>query len=118
MWKTARSGIDYRIVFNECTFQSERTDNIWESGLFEKYRDLKEKYNILVPYAKDLKRMAGEKLVLRTYSRQIRKGNDTEVSIAKALGGKWTKKQISQDLKALVKSKRLLRAGEHYRIPR
>ena len=49
----AKSGIDYKVVLQECLFQSERTGIIWEMGLHDKCEALEEKFGIKVPILKN-----------------------------------------------------------------
>ena len=61
----ARSDINYNLVFDECVEQSERDSrgNIWESSLYEKCEELKEKYEIDVPIRKKLRKISEKKMI-------------------------------------------------------
>ena len=61
----ARTGIDYKLVLNECVQQSEKDQrgNIWEASLYEKCEELKEKYGIDVPIRKKLRKISENKMI-------------------------------------------------------
>ncbi len=61
----ARSGVDYKTVFEECIIQSDRSGKLWEMGLYEKCNELKEKYGINVPIARKLRKVAEEKMLVK-----------------------------------------------------
>lgn len=60
----ARTGIDYKLVLDECMGQSEKDlrGNIWESSLYEKCKELKEKYGIDVPIRNKLRKISEDKM--------------------------------------------------------
>ncbi len=60
----ARTDIDYNLVLNECVEQSkgDPRGNIWESSLYEKCVELKEKYGIEVPILKKLRKISERKM--------------------------------------------------------
>ena len=107
MYRIARSGIEYKLVFDECLFQSEKTHRIWEAGLYEKCKELKEKYNLTVPFSSKLRKMGEKKLIFTIYMREISKGNNTEKSLVRALDGKLTRRQVISDLRFLTKAGKL-----------
>ena len=61
----ARSDINYDLVLNECTSQSERDKrgHIWESSLYEKCEELKEKYGIDVPIRNKLRKISEDRMI-------------------------------------------------------
>lgn len=60
-----RSGIDFKLVLKECMEQSEMDprSNIWESSLYEKCEELKEKYGIDVPIRNKLRNISEDKMI-------------------------------------------------------
>ena len=60
-----RTGIDYKLVLNECMQQSEKDQrgNIWEASLYEKCEELKEKYGVDVPIRKKLRKISENKMI-------------------------------------------------------
>ena len=61
----ARTDIDYELVLNECIDQSEKDlrGNIWESSLYEKCEELKEKYGIDIPIRNKLRKISEDKMI-------------------------------------------------------
>lgn len=101
MFLISRSGIDYDAIFDECILQSEQTDNVCESGLYDKCMELNEHYGLKVPFMRKLRKVAEEKLMMRALSSQIKEGHDTEDSLTKVSKGKLRPSEIKFGLKLL-----------------
>ena len=69
----ARTGIDYELVLNECMQQSEmdQRGNIWEASLYEKCKELMEKYGIDVPIRKKLRKISQDKIIKARRKRSL-----------------------------------------------
>lgn len=61
----ARTDIDYELVLNECMEQSKKDqrDHIWESSLYGKCEELKEKYGIDIPIRNKLRKISEDKMI-------------------------------------------------------
>lgn len=61
----ARTDIDYELVLNECMEQSKKDqrDHIWESSLYGKCEELKEKYRIDIPIRNKLRKISEDKMI-------------------------------------------------------
>lgn len=102
MFLIARAGIDYDVVYRECLSQSEETERIWESGLYDNCKQLGEKYNLQVPFLTPLRKKAERRIFLRIIGREVRAGRKSQESITTALSrGGLTSKDIRDVLKDL-----------------
>lgn len=102
MFRVARAGIDYDTVYQECLSQSEETERIWESGLYDNCLQLKEKYNLRVPFLTRLGKKAEQRIFLRIIGSEIRAGKKSKDSIAKVLAkGGLTSKDVKDIFKDL-----------------
>ena len=61
----ARTDIDYELILNECMEQSKKDQrgHIWESSLYEKCEELKEKYGIDIPIRNKLRKISEDKMI-------------------------------------------------------
>ncbi len=107
MFLLARSGLDYDAIFEECLVQSELTDRVWESGLYERCEELNERYGVKVPFLNKLRRVADEKTMMRALTSLIRDGRDSEGALIAASRGKLRAGDVSFGLKALLRKGRI-----------
>jgi len=107
MFLLARSGLDYDAVFEECLVQSELTDRVWESGLYERCEELDERYGVRVPFMNKLRRVADEKAVMHVLTNLIKGGLDSESALVAASKGKLRPSDVSFGLKALLRRRRI-----------
>jgi hypothetical protein len=107
MFVLARSGLDYDAIFEECLIQSELTDSVWESGLYERCEELDERYGVKVPFLNRVRRVADEKTMMRALTSLIRDGRDSEGALIEASGGKLRAGDVSFGLKALLRKGRI-----------
>ena len=103
----ARSGVDYKTVFEECLIQSEMTGRLWETGLYDKCTELEDKYGVNVPIARKLRRVAEEKMLVKRIIPLLEIGGKTRKELAIALKGKLKPRDIDAGLKILDKQGRI-----------
>jgi hypothetical protein len=96
----AQSGLNWEIISQECTSQSEVSGVCWEDALYQNLLDLKEKYSIESPIEKPLRKAAEQKIIETTLMKQIEKGNHTVRSIAQEM--KEPQSFIREELKRLA----------------
>jgi hypothetical protein len=103
MFLLGRTGLDYNAVFEECTVQSELTDSVWESGLYDRCEELDSRYGLKVPFMRKLRMIADEKHVTRALMNLIREGHDSENALIEASKDKLKPSDIKFGLDALLK---------------
>lgn len=81
----AQSGLNWKIISQECKSQSEVSGVCWEDGLYQNLIGLKEKFGIVTPIEKLLRIAAERKIIEKTIVGQIEKGNSTVRNIAKEI---------------------------------
>jgi hypothetical protein len=99
----ARSGIDYKIVLEECLHQSETTGTIWETGLKDTCQELGEKFGINVPILRKLRKIGEEKMLMKFVRDSLVNGAKTSDQIFEELKlkGKIRKSEINEGIKLL-----------------
>lgn len=81
----AESGLNWRIINQECQKQSAASGIPWEDALYQNLLDLKAKYNIESLIEKPLRTAAERKIIQTTLLRQIERGNNTIKTIAQEI---------------------------------
>jgi len=81
----AQSGLNWKIISQECKNQSQTVNICWEDALYQTLQDLKTKYNIETPIEKTLRKTAQQKIIETAILRQLERKNNTVNDIAKAL---------------------------------
>ncbi len=107
MYLLARSGLDYDAIFEECIVQSELTDSVWESGLYDRCKELDERYGLKVPFMRKLRRVAEEKLMMRVLTRLIGEGHHSESALITASKGELRPSDVRFGLKALLRKQKI-----------
>lgn len=80
----AESGLNWKVIEQECRNQSVSSGRLWENALYERLIDLKTKHKIELPIEKSLKTTLEEKLIEITLTEAIKKGNNTVKTISQA----------------------------------
>ena len=82
-----QSGIDYNVILQECTGQSQSDirGNIWEASLYEKLMELENKYGVRVPIMKELKKIAEDKMLISPIKRILQARSVSRDEILNAL---------------------------------
>jgi len=83
------SGLDWKLISKECQMQSAMAGVPWEMALSQSLQDLNQRYHIDSPIAKEIRRVAEEKLELltrETLLKEIAHENNTVKGIAKKSG--------------------------------
>jgi hypothetical protein len=101
----AESGLNWKIIEQECHAQSAASGRLWENALYERLIDLKEKHNIESPIEKSLKRILEEKLIEITLIDAIKQGNNTIKTISQAI--KEPQHFVRKSLKKLIQKGRI-----------
>ena len=78
----AESGLEWQIIRNECTYQSDTSGRLWEDALYQNLIDLRKSYGIKSPIEKELRKISEEKLGESLLIESIRAGFTTIESIA------------------------------------
>ena len=108
----AESGLDWKLINKECQTQSAAAGVPWEMALSQNLHDLKERYHIDSPIAKELRLVAEEKLEKlgkETLLKEIANGNNTVKGIAEKT--RQPPSFVRAELKRLEKEK-LIRADK------
>ncbi len=71
MSRTARAGIDYETVYDECLFQWEHTQRAWADGLYQTCKELKEVYGVAVPLLPRLRKEAELEVFFNSLKREL-----------------------------------------------
>lgn len=79
----AESGLDWRIIEQECRNQSVLSGRLWENALYENLVELREKHEIRSPIEKTLKKIVEERLAEGVLVRAVEEGNSTVTMISK-----------------------------------
>jgi len=101
----AESGLNWKVIEQECHAQSAASGRLWENALYERLVDLREKHNIESPIEKTLKTILEEKLVEITLIEAIKQGNDTIKTISQAI--KEPEHFVRKSLKKLLQKGRI-----------
>jgi len=80
----AESGLNWKVIEQECRNQSVSSGRLWENALYERLIDLKTKHKIESPIERSLKATLEEKLIEITLTEAIKKGNNTVKTISQA----------------------------------
>lgn len=80
----AESGLNWKIIEQECRNQSVSSGRLWENALYQRLIDLKDKHKIESPIEKSLRATLEEKLIEITLMEAIEKGNNTVKMISQA----------------------------------
>jgi hypothetical protein len=105
----AESGLDWKLISQECQTQSAAAGVPWEMALYQNLQDLNERYHIESPIAKELRMVAEEKLEKlhrETLLKEIASGNNTVKGIAEKT--RQPQRFIRTELKQLEKEKAVL----------
>lgn len=81
----SESGLDWKLISKECQMQSAMAGVPWEMALSQNLQDLNRRYHIDSPIAKEIRRVAEEKLGIlsrETLLKEVANGNNTVKSIA------------------------------------
>jgi hypothetical protein len=70
----AESGLDWRIIEQECKDQSTSSGRLWESALLQNLIDLRERHNIRSPVEQTLRKVTEERLSEDELTRAVKKG--------------------------------------------
>jgi hypothetical protein len=81
----AESGLNWRIINQECQKQSAASGIPWEDALYQNLLDLKSKYKIESPIEKLLRTAAERKIIETTLLRELEKGNGTVKGITQKI---------------------------------
>jgi len=81
----AESGLDWRIIEQECRNQSVLSGRLWENALYENLVELREKHKIRSPIEKTLKKIVEERLAENALVRAVEEGNSTVTMISKTM---------------------------------
>lgn len=96
----AESGLNWKIINQECQTQSITSGVPWEEALYQNLLDLKEKHHIESPIEKLLRTAAERKLIEITLINEIKKGNNTVKGIAQKI--KETQNFVRTELNKLT----------------
>jgi hypothetical protein len=79
----AESGLEWKIIEQECRNQSISSGRLWENALFQNLMELREKHKIRSPIEKSLQRIVEEKLTEDAIVQALKAGNNTIATISK-----------------------------------
>lgn len=102
----AESGLDWKLISRECHMQSAAAGVPWEMALSQNLQDLNQRYHIDSPIAKEIRRVAEEKLEKlskETFLKEIASGNNTVKGIAEKI--RQPQRFVRAELKRLEKEK-------------
>ena len=111
----AETGLDWKLINKECQTQSAAAGVPWEMALSQNLQDLSERYHIDSPIAKELRKVAEEKLEKlsrETFLKEIASGNNTVKGIAEKI--KHPPSFVRAELMRLEK-KKLIRAYKDHK---
>lgn len=101
----AESGVDWKVIEQECRNQSASSGRLWENALYERLIDLREKHNIESPIEKSLEAIVEEKLVEIALVEAIKQGNNTVKMISQAINE--PQHFVRKSLKRLIEKGRI-----------
>ncbi len=101
----AESGLNWKVIEQECRNQSVSSGRLWENALYERLIDLKTKHKIESPIERSLRATLEEKLIEITLTEAIKKGNNTVKTISQAIN--QPEYFIRESLKKMVKKGRI-----------
>ena len=102
----AESRLDWKLISRECQMQSAAAGMPWEMALSQNLQDLNQRYHIDSPIAKEIRRVAEEKLEKlsrETLLKEIASGNNTVKGIAEKI--RQPQSFVRAELKRLEKEK-------------
>ena len=111
----AESGLDWKLISRECQMQSAAAGVPWEMALSQNLRDLNQRYHIDSPIAKEIRRVAEEKLEKlskETLLKEIASENNTVKGIAEKI--RQPPSFVRAELKRLEKEK-LIRVDKDHK---
>lgn len=79
----AESGLEWKVVEQECRRQSISSGRLWENALLQNLADLRDKHKIRSPIERTLERIVGERLTEDVLIEAVKKGAITVKLIAK-----------------------------------
>lgn len=77
------SGLEWKVIEQECRNQSISSGRLWENVLFQNLMDLREKHKIRSPIERSLQRIVEEKLTEDAIIQALKAGNSTIATISK-----------------------------------
>ncbi|HML01881.1 MAG TPA: DUF6036 family nucleotidyltransferase [Candidatus Bathyarchaeia archaeon] len=80
----AESGLDWKVIEQECHNQSISSGRLWENALFQKLVDLREKHKIRSPIERTLRRITEERLAKDAIIQAVKTGKITIQAVAKS----------------------------------
>jgi hypothetical protein len=110
----SESGLDWKLISKECQMQSAMAGVPWEMALSQNLQDLNQRYHIDSPIAKEIRRVAEEKLEIlsrETWLKEIANGNNTVKGIAEKI--RQPQSFVRAELKRLEKEKLILGDKNH-----
>ena len=111
----AESGLDWNLISRECQMQSAAAGVPWETALSQNLQDLNQRYHIDSPIAKEIRRVAEEKLEKlskETLLKEIASGNNSVKGIAEKI--RQPQSFVRAELKRLEKEK-LIRVDKDHK---
>ena len=87
MFRIALSGIDYKAIYTECTYQSDKTGRVWESAFYDQCVDLEARYGVQIPFLKKLRKVAEDKALSLEIKNSLRGGPLSDLQILSTLDG-------------------------------
>lgn len=103
----AESGIDWDLVLNECKLQSDKSGIIWETGLYDKVRDLRLAYGIRAPFERQVREIAEDKMMEARILKALKNGKTKVREIAREVG--FSDAVIRAELKKLIEKGKVKR---------
>lgn len=108
----AESGLDWKVIEQECRNQSVLSGRLWENALYENLVELREKHEIRSPIEKTLKKIVEERLTEAALIRAVKEGNSTIKMISETTKlpeyfvRKSAQKMVKKELLRIDRSKR------------
>jgi uncharacterized protein (DUF486 family) len=78
----AETGLNWKVIKDECAYQTDSTGRLWEDALLQNLIDLRKTYRIRSPIEKELRNICVEKMGQNAVLASIRKGNVTIKNIS------------------------------------
>ena len=82
----AEGGLNWKIISQECLWQSSVSETIWEDALCNALKNLREKHNITSPIENKICAAADAKILHRWIITQVRAGTNTVTALSEAAG--------------------------------
>lgn len=101
----AESGLNWKVIEQECRNQSVSSGRLWENALYERLIDLRTKHKIESPIERSLRARLEEKLIEITLTDAIKKGNNSVKTISQAIN--QPEYFVRESLKKMVKQGRI-----------